>query len=134
MGCVSPIGDDGIFLTLLLGNILFKEGKKLRTLKQLAEKEGKVWVYLDNEEAGKAFLRQAQEEGFHFGDGVCPCAREWFYVMGLHSDMTICYASLYNWTLSFAAHAEGTPVRIDYEKYMAGEADFLCHQSHMNGR
>ncbi len=106
----------------------------MRTLKQLVGKEGRVWVYLDNENVGKAFLRQAQEEGFRCGNGSSPRRMSWFYVMALHSDMTVCYVSLFNWTLSFAGDVKGTPVRIDYEKYAAGEEDYLCRRSHFNGR
>ena len=101
----------------------------MRTLKQLVEKAGKVWVYLDNEETGNAFLRQAREEGFRCGDKM-----SWFYVMALSSDMTVCYVSLFNWTFSFAGNVKGTPLRVDYEKYAAGEEDYLCHRSHFNGR
>ena len=114
----------GFFLTLLLGTF-FKEGKKLRTLKQLVENEGKVWVFLDSEETGNAFLRQAREEGFRCSDKM-----SWFYVMALSSDMTVCYVSLFNWTFSFAGNVKGTPLRVDYKKYASGEEDFLCRQSH----
>ena len=123
----------GFFLTLFLGKIIFMEGKKLRTLKQLAEKEATVWVYLDNRKVGKAFLRQAREEGFRCCDGSSLRWMSWFYVMALHSDMTVWTVSLFNWTLSFAGDVKGTPVRVDYEKYMAGEEDYLCHQSHFKG-
>ena len=78
----------GFFLTLLLGEIIM-EGKKMRTLKQLTEKEGRVWVYLDNRKVGKAFLRQTQEEGFRFCDGRPLRLMSWQYVFGLHSDMTV---------------------------------------------
>ena len=105
----------------------------MRTLKQLAEKEGRVWVYLDNRKVGKAFLRQAREEGFRCCDGSSLRWMSWFYVMALYSDMTVWTASLFNWTLSFAGDVKGTPVRVDYEKYMAGEEDYLCHQSHFKG-
>lgn len=102
----------------------------MRTLKQLAEREGRLWVYLDNEKVGKAFLRQAQEEGFRFCDGRPLHSISWQYVFGLHSDMTVWYVSLFNWTLSFAGNVKGTPARVDYEKYMAGEEDYFCHTSH----
>ena len=106
----------------------------MRTLKQLVEKAGKVWVYLDNEETGNAFLRQAREEGFCCCDGSSLRRMSWFYVMALRSDMTVCYVSLFNWTFSFAGNVKGTPLRVDYEKYAAGEEDYLCHRSHFNGR
>ena len=105
----------------------------MRTLKRLAEKEGTVWVYLDNRKVGKAFLRQAREEGFRCSDGSSLRWMSWFYVMALHSDMTVWTVSLFNWTLSFAGDVKGTPVRVDYEKYAAGEEDYLCRRSHFNG-
>ena len=106
----------------------------MRTLKQLAEKEGWVRVYLDNKKVGKAFLRQAQEEGFRFCDGRPLRSISWQYVFGLGSDMTVWFVSLFNWTLSYAGEVRGTPVRVDYEKYMAGEVDYMCRRAHFNGR
>ena len=39
-----------------------------RTLKALAELDGRVYVYLANDEAGKAFLSQAELEGIQFDE------------------------------------------------------------------
>lgn len=102
----------------------------MRTLKQLVEKEGRVWVYLTNEKVGKDFLWQAEKEGFLCSDGSALHRMSWFYVMALQSDRTVCYVSLFNWTFSFAGKVQGTPLRVDYEKYAAGDEDYLCHSSH----
>ena len=102
----------------------------MRTLKQLTEKEGKIWAYLANEEIWKAFLRQAEEEGFRRGRGLSFDDIPFHWVMSLDRGMEICYVTLFNWTFSFAGEIEGTPLRIDYEKYKAGEEDYICREAH----
>ena len=39
----------------------------MRTLKELAEKEGRVWLFCRDQHTGMAFFRQAKEEGFRWG-------------------------------------------------------------------
>jgi hypothetical protein len=96
----------------------------MRTLKELAEKEGTVWVYLDSRKVGKDFLRQARSEGFR-----CR-GMTWDHLMAIHSDLSVWYLPIFIWYRSYCGQVGGTPLRIDYEKYRSGEADYLCHTSH----
>ena len=48
----------------------------MRTIKDLVNKNnGKVYVYLANDEIGNKFMQQAEEEGFTFNDGANPTSR-----------------------------------------------------------
>ena len=46
------------------------------------------------------------------------------------SDLTPQYGDERVVPFSFAGEVQGTPFRVDYEKYVAGEEDYLCHSSH----
>ena len=105
----------------------------MRTLKELAEKEGRVWLFCRDQHTGMAFFRQAKEEGFRWGDGSPLTSPTWRYVVGVHSDLTVWRVSLFNWTLSYRASVGGTPLRVDYARYRAGEEDFLCRGSRFTG-
>lgn len=52
-----------------LGNIFFKEYKIMRTIKQLIQKETKVYIYLRNEAVRQRFSKDADNEGITFDDG-----------------------------------------------------------------
>ena len=101
-----------------------------RTLKALAELDGRVYVYLANDEAGKAFLAQAELEGIQFGDGAAPTSRPYATVMALNKDGTMNYVGT-NGMIAFRASADtiGTEklIRVDYEKYVSGVEDYRYH-------
>ncbi len=62
-----------------------------KTLRELAEQEGRVYVHLASEELAEQFLRQAEQEGFTFRDGAKPTERDAAEVMALNPDHTINY-------------------------------------------
>lgn len=103
-----------------------------RTLKTLTELLGRVYVYLANDEAGKAFLVQAEAEGIRFGDGAAPTSRPYATVMALNHDGTLSYVGT-NGMIAFQAGAETIGreklIRVDYKKYVSGEEDFVFRQS-----
>ena len=100
------------------------------TLTELVKREKRVWIYVRNEAVGRAFMSQLKAEGFRWANGGWISVRDWNHTMGLHDDLTLWNVSLFNWTLSFSGRIGGTPMRIDYERYAAGEEDFLCYESH----
>ena len=105
----------------------------MRTLKELAESSGRVWFYINNEALGHAFMTQAAEEGFHWANGKPMGKSSWNYAMAIRADMSLWNVSLYVWMLSFRGAIEGTPIRVDYEKYVSGCEDYFCHESHFKG-
>ena len=45
------------------------------SIQNLLQLNGKVYVYLANDEIGNKFMQQAESEGFTFDDGVKPTGR-----------------------------------------------------------
>ena len=105
----------------------------MRTLKELATSNRRVWFYIKDEALGHAFMNQAEEEGFHWANEKAMSKDDWYYTMAIRADMSLWYVSLYVWTLSFRGNIEGTPIRVDYEKYVSGCEDYICHESHFRG-
>lgn len=56
------------------------------------------------------------------------------YVLAIRKDLTVGYVPLRCWTMAFQEKVQGTPVCVDYGKYIAGEEDYLCHESHFSVR
>ncbi len=96
-----------------------------KTIKNLVKNsDNKVYVYLANGDIGSRFLRQAESEGFTFGDGAKPTSRHYARVMAVNGDMTINYVG----AVGMMAFGSGTKtvggknfVKIDYEKYLTEE-------------
>ena len=63
----------------------------MKTIKELANMGERVYVHLKDEETAMSFLRQAESEGFTFGDGVCPTDRHWSDLYAIHPDGTLNY-------------------------------------------
>lgn len=62
-----------------------------KTIKELSENEGRVYVLLSTPEIGERFLFEAEKEGFTFGDGKKPTERHYANIMAVNPDMTINY-------------------------------------------
>lgn len=102
-----------------------------RTLKTLTKLDGRVYVFLANDEAGKAFLAQAEAEGMLFGTGTNPTDNPYATVMAINHDGTLNYVGA-NGMIAFQAGADTVGgerlICVDYEKYASGETNFLIHQ------
>ena len=61
----------------------------MKTIKELASMGERVYVHLKDEETAMSFLRQAESEGFTFGDGVKPTDRHWSDLYAIHPDGTL---------------------------------------------
>lgn len=91
-----------------------------RKLKQLTEKEEKIWIYLDSKETCAEFYRQAYSEGFGFGSLEFS---DWVIGGGLiavHSDGQMGHGSFASY---LGVHLQKTKV-IDYRRYADGEEDY----------
>lgn len=63
----------------------------IKTINELSQLAGRVYIYLPTDELGKQFMQQAESEGFTFTDGVKPTKRFATKVMAVNSDRTINY-------------------------------------------
>ncbi len=100
-----------------------------RTIKALVNtgKQEKMYVRLKNDEIGDKFMRQAEDEGFTFGDGLKPTERNYSEIMAVNDDNTINYVN----SVGRIAYGSGTTsvankklIRVDFEKYIAGKEDY----------
>lgn len=95
----------------------------MRTIRELIKEEKKVYIYLRNKATEYRFISDAEREGITFGDGVKPTKRPVDDIMALHDDGTICFLG---WAGRMAYHySKDTVKRIDYEKYINGETEYL---------
>lgn len=105
----------------------------MSNLKDLVTDRERVWLYFATEEQSQDFLERAAAEGFRWANSSPLLPGEHHYVLALHRDFTVSHVSLYCWTLAFRETIPGTPVCIDYGKYIAGAEDYLCHEAHFTG-
>ena len=63
----------------------------MKTITEISQLDGRVYVHLATQELALQFLRQAEEEGFTFRDGAKPTTRGATEVMAVNSDHTINY-------------------------------------------
>ena len=94
----------------------------MRTISSLLKHDGTIYVFLPGKALPSLFLRQAEEEGFTFGDGVKPTERDPADLFSLHRDFTISYVG---WAGHMAWRSTKTVagkrlIRVDYGKYLAG--------------
>ena len=99
----------------------------MRTIRSLFTHEGTIWIYLENEAVGRLFLKNAEEEGFTFGDGARPTERHVSDIIALHRDMTINYVGAVGHTAFQCADfvSDEPLVRVDYGMYSAGRDDYV---------
>lgn len=64
------------------------------TITELSTIDSRVYVYLSSEAYARAFLQQAEAEGFKFRDGADPTEREAASVMAVNSDRTLNYVGI----------------------------------------
>lgn len=94
----------------------------LKTIRKLSEQDGRVYVYLANDDIGEQFLQQAEQEGFTFTDGAKPTERCYAEIMAVNRDITINFVGM-NGRIAFGSGAKTigneTLIRIDFEKYIS---------------
>lgn len=109
--------------------------KANKTIKELVNtgKNEKVYVYLANDEIGRMFMQQAEDEGFTFGDGAKPTERCYAEIMAVNDDATINFVNSIG-RIAFASKttfmAGKTLIRVDFEKYIAGEENYYYNGRH----
>lgn len=84
-------------------------------------------MYLRNEVIVRKFLKDAENEGFTFGDGEKPTARPGNNLYVVNRDWMISHVV---WAGHMAFQSakricEQELIRVDYEKYLLGEEEYL---------
>lgn len=88
----------------------------MKTIKESANMGERVYVHLKNEKTALRFLRQADSEGFTFGDGAKPTDRHWSVLYAIHPDATLNYVGI-NGRIHYGSGADGI-VRIEYAELL----------------
>lgn len=102
----------------------------MRSLKLLIEKNKKVWFYCGTEELQNRFLEQAEEEGLVTMSGEKPTSLSFQHLYGINEEGRMGYISHFIWLKSF--HADNKDIlRIDYDRFISGEDDYISHTPHM---
>ncbi|MDO4647013.1 MAG: hypothetical protein Q4B26_00080 [Eubacteriales bacterium] len=99
----------------------------MRNVTELSKLKGKVYVYLRSEVIMNKFLRDAENEGFTFGDGEKPTARPGSDLYVVNHDWTINYVGWAGHMAFRSAKSIGNEelIRVDYEKYLFEEDENL---------
>ena len=101
----------------------------MRTLEKLLERDGKIYIRLDNSETAKRFLRNAEREGFLMQSGKKPTECEPNYFYRVFHDKTIepsgrgFAGSMYKHTIMNGLVADS--FSIDYSRYISGEKSYI---------
>lgn len=95
----------------------------MRTVSELLNQNGRVYVYLSSEEVCDRFLHDTEKEGFTFCDGVTPTERKGADIYALNRNRTINYVGFIGYIAFQSAKRIGNQklVKIDYEKYISAD-------------
>ena len=100
---------------------------KKRTLEELRRSlNGKVYIYLKDTETCKRFLRDAENEGYGFGN-IKPTENSTDDIIALEHRKQLSYVGFVGrvaWQCNGGTNASGKFHRIDYDKYVNGDDDF----------
>lgn len=93
---------------------------------------GKIYIYLANEKIGKQFMQDAESEGYRFGK-IKPTENGRSNIIALESKKQLSYVGFVG-HMNFRCNGgsdEGL-TRIDYEKYVNGDKNFLFYGKPLN--
>ena len=99
----------------------------MRNVTELSKLPGKVYVYLNGPATTEKFLQAAETEGFTFGDGAKPTFRPGNDLYAVNPDHKISHCGFIGHMAFQSAKTVGGQelIRVDYEKYLTGEEDYL---------
>ena len=103
----------------------------MRTIGNLLALDGRVFVYLPSTSLVNLFLKNAEEEGFTFGEDRKPTESPHADIIALNMDWTLNYVG-YVGHLAFGnADTVGGKklIRMHYGKYLAGRDDYIMKQN-----
>lgn len=88
----------------------------MKTIKELASTGERVYVYLKDKDTALRFRRDAEAEGFNFGDGAKPTERHWSDLYAIHPDGMLSYVGAIGY-IEYGSGADSV-VRIDYSQLL----------------
>lgn len=95
----------------------------MRTVRQLINKDKKVYILLKSRAIQYRFMSDAEREGITYSNNVKPTQIPAEDIMALQSDGTICFLG---WAGHMCYHCgDKAAIRIDYEKYIDGKEDYI---------
>lgn len=100
----------------------------MRTIAELLNLDGRVYVYVPSKNIRRLFLKNAQEEGFRFADGVKPTRRRAYDdIYALNKDFTLNFVGYIG---HIAFHHPEVPndynlIRVDYAAYLSGAENYI---------
>jgi len=99
----------------------------MRTVSNLLNHDGRIYVYLASQNLANIFLKNAESEGFTFSDGVKPTERDWDNIFAINPDWTINYVGWIGHMAykSFDKIGDQPLIRIDYCKYLSGNESYI---------
>lgn len=96
----------------------------MRTIKHFIGQANHIYFRMSSREVCKQFYEQASKEGLLFG-GINPTYKETADIVAPLPDGSLCYVG---WASRMCYHnAHEGVIKIDYEKYMNGEAEYLIN-------
>ena len=101
----------------------------MRTIREMLGSDEKVWVYIDSRETWERFASMAAAEGFGFGE--LP-EEKWVFgcAVAVHSSGDMGHISMFVWYRCFSADTEDSPRKLEFGKYISGDEDCICRESH----
>jgi len=93
-----------------------------RTIKNLRSKfDGKLYVKCESADTQSRFIENATKEGYTFGGHIAPHRSQNNYILAVEKDNTLSHLGL----VGMIAFQAGECVRVDYQKYIDGEDDYI---------
>ena len=103
--------------------------KKYRTIKDLTDLQGRVYLYFPDSSIRDQFITDANEEGVTYGDGIPLTEREPDSIMALNDNMTVNFvgfAGHMHFLQASANERQSNPlIRVDYGRYAAGDDYYI---------
>lgn len=87
--------------------------------------DGKLYIYCDNEKIGKQFMQDAEFEGYRFGK-IKPTENGWSDIVAVEKRKQLSFVGFCG-HMNFQCNGGdgGGLTRIDYEKYLNGDKNFV---------
>lgn len=108
----------------------------MRSIQDLLKEGKKLWVYLRDQETEQKFVEELNQLGGKYLNGAQVTTQNCSPIMAVHPELRVAHLMIMIWNASFSPnfqkHYSGDVnkiLKVDYEKYINGEDDFICVKS-----